>query len=746
MVRLADRPAESANRLATQAMATISRIRPLLLSFCAALLALGGVPTGIVAASQPEPPDLVTFNRDIAPLLFERCGSCHHPGGVAPFSLLTYSAAKSRANLIATVTKSRLMPPWKSEPGYGDFIGQRHAQRRRDRSPPAMGRDWSARRGSARPATGASMDRRLAARYARPGRCRCRNRTPCAGGGFGLFPRPSSCRCRLTAPATSAGSSFARAIRPSCTTRTSGSIARPRRGGSTTRIRSPGYDGLLLPSAVYPDGHFLGWTPGQVAPLLPEGLAWRLEPGHRSGRRDPHRSRTASPNRSGPTLVCIFSDDPPERTPAMLRLGRQSIDIRAGRAALHQHRLFVLPVDVGGSGGAAARALSRARGHRAPPRCPDGTTVAAHLHQGLGLSLAARLSLRHAAGAARRARPCRLRYVFDNSADNPRNPHQPPRRVLWGQRSTDEMGDLWIQMLPRSDRDLQGLNEALRVEACRRRDCRLRNDDSRRPTRECRCTTTWRCCTPRSGGPDEAVSAFRNGAEGCSQSRPAAHYNLGTALTSPGNVTEAIEQYREALGCSPTTRLAHNNLGHALLALGKAGRGAGIIFVRRCASIPAAPVPTTTSARSRAREATCQRRSIICARRFDCNRTGFKRWARWHGYSPPLPPPRPGRPPRRSIWRRMPPFSPITRTRLYWISWQLLKPLPAGSIWRWLQVRPRWRFSRTRLSPPPFGGASPSTKPGNRIASRAERRSPDALWCRSLLHEPTATAPSKISR
>jgi hypothetical protein len=42
---------------------------------------------------------------------------------------------------------------------------------------------------------------------------------------------------------------------------------------------APGYEGLLAHSAVYPDGHFLGWTPGQVAPLLPEGLAWRLAPG-----------------------------------------------------------------------------------------------------------------------------------------------------------------------------------------------------------------------------------------------------------------------------------------------------------------------------------------------------------------------------------------------------------------------------------------------------------------------------------
>jgi hypothetical protein len=40
---------------------------------------------------------------------------------VAPFSLLTYQDTAKRASLIATITKARVMPPWKAEPGYGDF-------------------------------------------------------------------------------------------------------------------------------------------------------------------------------------------------------------------------------------------------------------------------------------------------------------------------------------------------------------------------------------------------------------------------------------------------------------------------------------------------------------------------------------------------------------------------------------------------------------------------------------------------
>jgi hypothetical protein len=62
-----------------------------------------------------------TFNKDIAPILYENCATCHRPGEVAPFPLLTYQDAAKRAGLIASVTKKRYMPPWKPDSGYGSF-------------------------------------------------------------------------------------------------------------------------------------------------------------------------------------------------------------------------------------------------------------------------------------------------------------------------------------------------------------------------------------------------------------------------------------------------------------------------------------------------------------------------------------------------------------------------------------------------------------------------------------------------
>ena len=44
--------------------------------------------------------------------------------------------------------------------------------------------------------------------------------------------------------------------------------------------------------------------------------------------------------------------------------------------------------------------------------------------------------------------PSALRYVYDNSAENPLNPNHPPARVVSGNRSSDEMCHLWLQVLP----------------------------------------------------------------------------------------------------------------------------------------------------------------------------------------------------------------------------------------------------------------------------------------------------------
>src|SRR5438105_2732841 len=67
----------------------------------------------------------LTFTKDIAPIVWARCATCHRPGEIGPFSLITYDDVRRHATQIAAVTARRVMPPWKPAPGRGSFQNER---------------------------------------------------------------------------------------------------------------------------------------------------------------------------------------------------------------------------------------------------------------------------------------------------------------------------------------------------------------------------------------------------------------------------------------------------------------------------------------------------------------------------------------------------------------------------------------------------------------------------------------------
>jgi len=335
---------------------------------------------------------------------------------------------------------------------------------------------------------------------------------------------------------------------------------------------APGYDGLIARSAIYPDGHFLGWTPGQVGPLLPRDLAWRLD------RQtdlvvELHMQPSGKPERVAPSIGLYFDDQAPldaaqgrpRRTPSMLRLGRQNIDIAAGDARYLVTDSYVLPVDVEVQA-VQPHAHYRLREARGEATLPDGTrrplieikdwdfrwqhvyrfVTPVKLPKGTTLS---------------------MRYAYDNSAANPRNPQQPPLRARWGQRSSDEMGDLWIQVLTRDDGDLARLNRDFRpkvaaedvqgyeVEIEKHPDDPGLHDDAALLYLEL-------------GRAEKAIAHFETSLK-LKPGSAAAHYNLGTALTVARRLNEAGAEYREALRIDPSYAAAHNNLGSVYLADGR---------------------------------------------------------------------------------------------------------------------------------------------------------------------------------
>lgn len=74
------------------------------------------LPALLFLAAQP-----VTFSRDVAPILFERCVKCHRPGEVAPMSLLDYKSARPWAKSIGEAVAARRMPPWMADPHFSKF-------------------------------------------------------------------------------------------------------------------------------------------------------------------------------------------------------------------------------------------------------------------------------------------------------------------------------------------------------------------------------------------------------------------------------------------------------------------------------------------------------------------------------------------------------------------------------------------------------------------------------------------------
>jgi tetratricopeptide (TPR) repeat protein len=327
---------------------------------------------------------------------------------------------------------------------------------------------------------------------------------------------------------------------------------------------APGYDGIIVRSAVYPDGHFLGWTPGQAAPLLPPGLAWALEP-----RSDLvvqlHLVPSGKPELIQPSIGVYFTEDPPTRTPVMLRLSNQEIDIPAGDERFIATDSFVLPVDVEVLA-VQPHAHYLAREVTGTATLPDGTTQTLISIRDWDLRWQ-HVYRYHTPMPLPKGTTVAMRYRYDNSASNPRNPAIPPVRVPWGQQSREEMGDLWLQVATQTAADRELLDRTFRAKWMATDavglESLIRRDPNRAALRDDVAVLYMELNRPADALPHfEAARRLKAG------SAPA-HFNYATALAGTGRLEEAVAQYERALAVRPDYAIAHNNLGSVLLRLGR---------------------------------------------------------------------------------------------------------------------------------------------------------------------------------
>jgi hypothetical protein len=81
--------------------------------------------TSVSAQNRAAAGAIPTFSKDVAPILYKSCTSCHRPGEIGPMSLLTYNDARPHARSIAAYTGQGIMPPWHADPAHGEFVNAR---------------------------------------------------------------------------------------------------------------------------------------------------------------------------------------------------------------------------------------------------------------------------------------------------------------------------------------------------------------------------------------------------------------------------------------------------------------------------------------------------------------------------------------------------------------------------------------------------------------------------------------------
>ncbi len=505
--------------------------------------------TPIVRAASPP-----TFAHDIAPLVYEKCAPCHHPGAAAPFSLLTYDDVKKRGSQIVAATRSGYMPPWLPEHGYGDFSGDRRLTTDEIATiaawvragapvgpdavppPPVFTEGWQlgqpdlvleAGNSIELPASGPDIywnviftpnvtaRRWVRAIEIRPGQPRLVHHANL------LVDRAGSAHLHETAP----GKGF------------------------------PGMDLVIGRSPFDPDGNFLFWKPGGTLHVEPDGFAWRLDPGNElvlnmhlqpSGRREQLR----------PSIGLYFTDRPQTKYPLLVQLEDDTaLDIPAGTRDFHIADDFRLPLDA------------------------DVLAIYPHAHY-LGKLLEAFATLPDGSKKWLIRIPwwdpnwqavyyyrepvflskdsvIHMRYHYDNSAANPRNPNHPPKRVRAGNKATDEMGHLWLQILPRGAGDhRRELQEAVMRH-------RLEKDP-----RDVVAHMNLGAILLSRLDPQAAITELR-AAERLEPKRPEVHNMLGLGLAALNRNADAIAQYQLALRGRPDYASARFNLATALAKSGR---------------------------------------------------------------------------------------------------------------------------------------------------------------------------------
>ncbi len=397
-----------------------------------------------------EPAEAITFSKHIAPILWENCSACHRPGEVGPFPLVSYQDAAKRAPFLAQITGDRRMPPWKPEPGLLPF----HDERRLSAEQVALFARWAA---DGAP-EGDPQDLPEPPKFTQGWQLGPPDlvlkmpqafRVPADGRDIYrcfVIPLPLDEDRMVSAVEFRPGNR--RVVHHAVMFLDSNHAARKIDGGDG----QPGYVSFSGPGVV-PTGGLGVWVPGTMPRHLPAGMAKYVKRGsdlivqvhyHPSGKPETDQS----------TIGIYFAKQPTEKIITGIAVTQPSLVLPPGRARCDvRTRCAPLPVDVSVLG-VSPHMHNLGREFRLTAHLPSGAKLPLIWIKDWDFNWQ---------GTYRYATPVRLpkgtviclHAVYDNSADNPKNPNDPPREVRWGEQSTDEMCLCGVQVFTDNPADLQ---------------------------------------------------------------------------------------------------------------------------------------------------------------------------------------------------------------------------------------------------------------------------------------------------
>lgn len=412
----------------------------------------------LAAGAFCSPAATITFNEQIAPIVYSKCAGCHRAGESAPFPLTSYQDVAKRGALIATVTAKRVMPPWHAAPAAVSY----RDERRLTDEQIALLQSW----------VKAGMPEGDPAKSPAP---------PVFPSGWQLgqpdlivtFPHayhipasgPDIYR-DFVIPVGLAEDKWIRAIevRPSAPKAIHHMLYYADASGSLRqRDQSeslPGFSGLALPRGTVSLGV---WASGTQPHFLPEGVARPFAKGSDLILQE-HFHPTGKDEMEKTVVGLYFAKEAPQRRMLSIQLPIDfglfaGVKIPAGEKAYTVRDSFTLPIDV------------------------DAFAVSAHAHYlGKSMKLTATLPggetkvllnipnwdfawqdgyLFSDMVALPKGTRLDGEVVWDNAASNPHNPTTPPVLVTWGEQSRDEMGSVTLDLLPHRQEERKVLTDAL---------------------------------------------------------------------------------------------------------------------------------------------------------------------------------------------------------------------------------------------------------------------------------------------